>query len=434
MDFLFLVFLNAALFIRPAELIPEFQEAPLYNVLILICFALSFPAVIRQLTGRSLMANPISACVVGLLLAVFLSHLSHLNLTLARWAGFEFFKVVLYYFVIVAVVNSPARLCRFLPCLVGLFTLVAGLTLLHYFGIVTLPNMSVLTRVEVDATTGEISEVQQLQGLGIFADPNDLCLILVPAMMFCLYKLGDSRSRPQFPLWAGQLILFGTTLALTHSRGGFLALLAAILVLLFVRLGWKRTIPLAVVILPIMFVLFAGRQTNLEMGSGTAQSRIQLWSLSMAAFRQAPLFGIGDGLLADEIGQVSHNSFVQSYAEWGLFGGTLFLGMYYYGFMALARLGSARLLNPDPELLRLRPYLLAALGGYAAGMASLSRETIAPTYLMPALATVYLRLTSPDPAWPLARVDTRLIRHVVMISVVFLIGIYIYINIFVRWG
>ena len=144
MDFFSLVLLNAALFIRPAELIPEFQEAPLYNVLILTCLALSFPAVIGQLTGRSLRANPISACVVGLLLAVVFSHLSHLNLTLARWGGYDFLKIVLYYLVTVAVVNSPARLCRFLPCLVGLVTLVAGLTLLHYFGIVTLPNMRVL--------------------------------------------------------------------------------------------------------------------------------------------------------------------------------------------------------------------------------------------------------------------------------------------------
>ena len=125
-------------------------------------------------------------------------------------------------------------------------------------------------------------------------------------------------------------------------------MLAAILVLLFARLGWKRTIPLAVVIVPIMFVLFAGRQTNLEMG-GTAQSRIQYWALSMAVFRRSPFFGIGDGMIADEIGAVSHNSFVQSYAEWGLFGGTLFLAMYHYGFMVLTRLGRARLSESRPR-------------------------------------------------------------------------------------
>ena len=81
----------------------------------------------------------------------------------------------------------------------------------------------------------------------------------------------------------------------------------------------------------------------------------------------------------------------------------------------------------------MRPYLLAALGGYAAGMMTLSRESIAPTYLMPALATVYLRLTSPDPARPLARVDARLVRHFAMVSGMFLIVMYIYIHMFARW-
>src|SRR5262249_3880125 len=155
------------------------------------------------------------------------------------------------------------------------------------------------------------------------------------------------------------------TLALTHSRGGFLAMLACVLAIFSARFGWRKAIPMAAVILPLMVVLFAGRQTDITTSSGTGQQRIQLWAMSLAVFRRFPLFGLGAKMLPDEIGHESHNSYVSCYGELGFLGGTLFLGMYAFAFWGLRRLGPYQEQIRDAELRRMPPYLFGIAAGYA---------------------------------------------------------------------
>ena len=125
---------------------------------------------------------------------------------------------------------------------------------------------------------------------------------------------------------------------LTHSRGGFLGMLAALVVLLAARFG-RKALPLGLLVLPAVFVLFAGRQTSISLGSGTGQSRVQLWHEGMILFVGRPLFGIGSERYADYAGHVAHNSFIHGYTELGLVGGTLFLGAFYLAAWSLVRLG-----------------------------------------------------------------------------------------------
>ena len=114
--FLLLVLLNAVLFVRPSEIVPGLEVIPIYNILITSCLLASFPVVGRELTSGSLARTPISVCVVGLLPAVMLSHLSHANLTMTKDAGVEFGKVVLYYLLLVGLLDRIARLRRFMAC------------------------------------------------------------------------------------------------------------------------------------------------------------------------------------------------------------------------------------------------------------------------------------------------------------------------------
>src|SRR6202011_2141756 len=109
---LFLV-LNAVLFLRPTELIQDLEGAPIYEIVILACIAFSWKPLLEKLQGRSLMQQPVTLCVLGLWLAVTLSHLSHANLG-ATWAsGKEFGKLVIYYLLLVSLVNSPNRVRQF---------------------------------------------------------------------------------------------------------------------------------------------------------------------------------------------------------------------------------------------------------------------------------------------------------------------------------
>ena len=68
--------MHAVLFLRPAELVPQLEDVPIYNFLIIACLVTSFGQVRKRLTVEALLRRPIDACVVGLLIAVVLSHLS----------------------------------------------------------------------------------------------------------------------------------------------------------------------------------------------------------------------------------------------------------------------------------------------------------------------------------------------------------------------
>src|SRR5207245_1584415 len=115
---------------------------------------------------------------------------------------------------------------------------------------------------------------------------------------------------------------------LTRSRGGFLAMLAGLGVTVGMRYGRQRAALVAAVGLPLLLVLFAGRQTDLNTGSGTGQTRIQIWSDWLDKFKGDPLLGVGvdvrdvDSALAKDghkvvarMGHAAHNSFLQAFAD-----------------------------------------------------------------------------------------------------------------------
>jgi hypothetical protein len=428
------ILVNVSLFVRPAEIVPSLEGWPIYAVLATLALAAALPFVLEQLTLRSLLDRPITACVVGMLAAVVLSHLSSFFIWGARTSGAEFLKVLLYYLLLVGVIDRLDRLRRFLACLVVLAAVAAGLAVMQYHGLIDIPALAAVEQGRIDPETGEGSIVLRIVSTGIFNDPNDLCLLLVLGMAACVHGLEDRRWGFWRFFWIAPLGLFGYAMTLTQSRGGFLGLLAAVVVFIWIRFGWRKGLPIATLALPVMFFLFAGRQTELDVGEGTAQDRIQLWSEGLTLFRRAPVFGIGCGNFVEEIGQVAHNSFLHSFAELGFFGGTMFLGAFALAFRVLQRIGPSMTRASDADLLRLRPYLMAIVAGYAAGMMSLSRTYVVPTYLILGLAAAYIEIARGQAALNLPKVSTRLTARLVMLGGGFLIGTYAFVRLFVHWG
>ena len=74
----------------------------------LACLAVSVLAVCNQLKPDSLSKNPINACAVCLLGLVILSHISHFRLPEAIDSANELIKVLLYFFLIVGLLDSIA--------------------------------------------------------------------------------------------------------------------------------------------------------------------------------------------------------------------------------------------------------------------------------------------------------------------------------------
>jgi O-antigen ligase len=449
LSYLLFLLVTATLFIRPAEIFSDVYDFPIYECLILACLAVSLPGVLSQLSAKSLADNPITACVLGLLAAVVLSHLARLSILEAWTSGFMFFKLVVYYLLLVANVNSEARLRSFLRWLLVFIALAVVLALLSSYRVIELPGVDFIEQWVYDQATGEQVLNTRLRSTGIFNDPNDLAMIIVAGVCIALGFAADPACGALRPLLLPLVGLFGYAIYGTQSRGGLLALMAALLTLFHARWGWKRTVILAAVALPLLLVVFQGRMTSYDdaMGGGTGQARVQLWAYGIQAFRQHPFFGVGQGYYEDWAGQVAHNSFVHAFTELGFFGGALFLGAFAAALVMLYRLRdsalaesgdgaggrSSELLAESGKVQRLLPYVTAMLVGFAVSMYSLSRNYVVPTYMMLGLMTAYGHIAgSPTQSSPL-RFDSLFLKRLVVGSVCFLVVIYVFVRITVRW-
>jgi len=428
--FLFLL-VNAALFVRPGEVVPDLVGWNIYEFLILACLAVAFPAVLGQFTAKSLEERPVTVCVLGLFLAVILSELAQLDFTRLLDSGVFFLKIVVYYVLFVGVVNGPARLRTFLFWVLVFATTTISLAVLQYHGFLTLPNLDQTIDSGLDAATGRDVHFVRLAGSGIFHDPNEVGVLIAVAFLLGLYWLFDRRTGPARLLWVGPLVLFLYAMSLTQSRGGLLALLAGLAVFLIARFGWRTALLAGAVVVPVLLLLLAGRQTDLSTEQGTGQDRIQIWSDGLILMREAPLFGVGKDVFNEHIGHVAHNSYLQCFVELGAFGGMLFLGAFYLAAEQLLRLGNPRKHTlPDPEMRRLYPYVSGLVAAWTVGMMSLTLCYILPTYTVLALATVFVRTAPAEPPLPATRFDLRLLGRLLLAAGCGFAALYLFVRVF----
>ena len=437
MGFFLFILLNAVLFIRPAEIVPALMDLPIYEALIVLCLVASLPDLIRMLTRERWTKMPILVGVLGLWGSIVLSLVFTSRVSEARVEATLFLKVVLYYVLLITNVSAKERLNRFVASLAVFTFVMTSLSLLQYHEWVNIPALASYRERQddvIDPQTGEPTYLLRLVGAGIFNDPNDLCLILCLGAFFCAYLARERGGGLRRYAWLVPVPLFGYALSLTHSRGGFLAMLAGLLTMFANRYGVRKTAVMSALVLPVLFFVFAGRQTSISTSEGTGQHRIQLWSegLSMLSGK-ALAFGIGKGMVVEELGYVSHNSYVQSYVELGLVGGTIFLGMFAYSIRALTYVRSS-CPDLDADLRRFQPYLLAVVVSFAVGYMSLSRGYSLTTYLVFGLVTSFMRVSDPRPEPPWLKLGPALVAQLASVSLVFVAAIYLFIRLSLRWG
>lgn len=446
MGFFFFILVNATLFIRPVEIVPALaaaEEGPLriYYFLISAALLFSLPEIITTLTGRPLEEQPINLCVFGVFGTCVISHLANGNLEDALSSGSHFGKIVIYYLLLISVLDSPRRLGQFVFWLLVFCTVLATVVVLQYHEVISLPTLQVAIERAESQFPGEETAYSRLQGSGIFQDPNEMGVILACAAALACSEL--SRGGPGRLLWLGPLLLFLYDIYLTRSRGAFLALVSGLAVVSGLRLGWRPTLLLGLLGLPAAVVLIGGRQVELSATRGTGQLRIQTWSDWFLEFRGNVFFGNGMELMPDnseelraagvEFERVAHNSFLHAFANLGFVGGLCLLGAFFLALWTLWRLRPAQTLILDPELRRLQPCLLGMLAAYTVGMLTLSLAYVVPTYLMVGLPLAFARVAVSHPAVPPLRLDGSLMVRLVLISVVYLAVLYALVRLLLRW-
>lgn len=432
MAFWLFILLNAVLFIRPAEIVPAVRALPIYQIVILACIVTSFEKILKQFDLNRLKQNPISACVVGMLAAVAMSHASHLYFWGTRYHTTEFSKTIVYYLVLVAVITNVRRLEMFFVCLLGILTCMAALSLAHHYEVIYIPELDSLTQREFNSATGEVREYSRLQSTGIFSDPNDFGMILVVGVVLALHRFGRSGILGRVLLVA-LAALFTYAIFLTKSRGAALAFVAAGGTLVYARWGLRKAIYASALLIPVAGAIFMMRDDG-GVESGTGQARIQLWAEGMMLIRQSPLFGIGSHSYAEAVGQVAHNSFVHCYTELGLIGGTVFFGCFYCAFMLMWQHIRDSEVQADPATRARTATALAILSGFTVSMLTLSRPYVVPTYMALGVCAATARLNGLAVNLPLPSLNVRLTKQLVTASALFFAATYVYVRIAVRWS
>lgn len=397
----------ATLFMRPADLIPALADWPIYQWLIAGCLLVSARPTLAQLSQQGLIRQPVTACLLILVVSVGLSHLVHGQFWEARQSSLEVGKAFALYLLIAGLINTPARLLRFVQGLSLAITVVAALTLLDRYEMFTL---SALTSVQDSdaAADGSRLVLERLRGTGIFHDPNDFGMILVLGLILtssCFMKPNTGWTRH---VWLIPIYILMGSLALTHSRGALLSLACAIPSAVAYRRGWKFGLA-AMVGMPLLAIAFSARMSDVNaISEGTGQSRIQIWSDSLVLWREHPVFGLGAGMLVEELEVVSHNSFLHCYAELGMLGGTAFLASFIAAILGLWTIRNenwkedrtGKTAQELHELAHLRMFIFAAVAAYVAGIMTISRQFVPPTYLILGLSAATQTVSVYDgPRW-----------------------------------
>jgi len=229
---------------------------------------------------------------------------------------------------------------------------------------------------------------------GAKLDANDLGLIMALSIPMSYYLLIQNHGRMVW-VYRVHLILAGTTILLTASRGATLATVVALTIvpLTQARLGGRQKVALLLtVILLIAGILYFVPETSwerlatvpTEFEQGTFTGRTIIWKAGWEIFRAHPFFGIGANafrvIVSRELAEPirmgdadpappAHNTFLSVLVEQGVLGFAVFCGM--LGALAVSLKG----MPPFPQRL-----WIVSLAVWVVGVSSLTWEMRKPTW------------------------------------------------------
>ncbi len=357
-----LLFFVVWTFTRPPEVIPGFGGAlPLTRIFamaLVVATLFSF----KVFRPRRFVSNRLNWAVLGFLFVNYLSALPGLSVGQSVATTNEFLPTVVFYFLLVNLLDTPARLRQCLWFYVAGVAWVAVSGLYLYRG--TFGNG--LIRAQAESLT--------------FGNPNNLAEQLVLVLPFVFALLVTERI---LTARLALLAFLGVDFALlifTGSRGGMLELFA---VILLSALQSKRGVALASGVLVLFLALWSiappaykqryatlpGVLEDPQSADASAYGRLVGWYVAWEIFQDRPLLGVGAGNFPRAFERVysykgvhgwyePHNLPGQVLGELGLLGVITF-GAYVY---VLLRESSAALHQATdfPKSLALLPWVLRA--------------------------------------------------------------------------
>ena len=303
------------LFIRPQEFLPGLEKLHIVLVLaVMIILSHMFSYIIRREKIKAF-ASRQHYLMLALLLIVPISHLSNLDLN-AAWEGFNSFLTTFLLFIIIVDIVNDERKLRW-----TIITIVASTVALAINGIIQYHRGYDLL--------GNPLVMDRIRWVGAFENPNDLALIFNSLLPFVLVNLFEKLEKWKKTILLLVLASFVLAIFYTNSRGGYIALLAILLVFSFKRWGLAKGIAFGLLCLVVGFAISPSRMADLSPYGVSASGRISAWTDGLVYLKANPFFGVGYMHFAATQRMAAHSAFVQCYSELGLVGYFVWLALIY---------------------------------------------------------------------------------------------------------
>lgn len=357
---------------RIAELIPALAPLKAERIVGLLTFAFLVLRQVRRYGGLTFDGTRQTVHFYLLILAATLT----VPLAVYRggaWEGvIEFIKLLMFYLLVVHLVDTRAKLRGFVILHAVLVLYLAADSTLHYL------KGALMHAQGIDRALGSTS---------IASGPNELGATMATTVpLFLLFAVNRKAGPLRIFLFAC-LALCVFTLILTGSRSAFIGFVG---VLGYFAWQSRHRIVLSIVGVVLIAGLFAvmpeqykERYSSISQGlkesggEGTGNERLKLWKKGMNMFVDRPLTGVGVKCFAAanayfySTGRAqwieSHSLYVQVLAEMGLVGALAFFS-FMYSFLRLNRKTAKQLeADDDPDEWAFEHTLLQAMfAGYVA--------------------------------------------------------------------
>ena len=354
MGFFFTLIFIIFLYIRPQEFWTVLLNIPVMDILAGSSLACVFLE--GAFEKSKFDKTPLAKIVIILWIWFAFTNLIHGWIGGITYTLQKFSPPAILFYIIVMTVNNLSRLRILLWTLILVTVFLSVDAIIQFYTGVSLVGAQAFQR-----SAGEGEFVSQARGIGIFADPNDLALHVVPMLAFLLppfYK----RSIGKHIIFAVILLIpLVTGVVYTRSRGGIMAMAFVAWIYLRHRVG----ITFSIVGLVLLFGLLAAipRFGDTSASAGSAQSRLDHWAYGIQLFRASPIWGRGwDQFRADGYRHTAHNSFILVMAETGLVGAMMWVAMFYLAGKHIFRM--QRITRGPPWVEPMAKALEAALGGW----------------------------------------------------------------------
>ncbi|MGD0059941.1 MAG: O-antigen ligase family protein [Verrucomicrobiia bacterium] len=405
MGFLLVCLYVAVLLLRPQEWYDPIKGYELVNIIAIPTILIAFIQQSKSKAGGFFLRNRFSQAMLGLFASVMLSQLVRLRISGAIDAVREFGKIVILFYLVAILVNTPRRVRIMMWVIIGSSMILAYHTYLqvqtgHGFG-----NIEPYGSFD----SGDFRVI----GSGIFADPNDFAMLYLMAMpfAFCLLTAGGAI--------ASKLLLLGTlppmvyVLYYTQSRGGVIGFCA-----MFIAYFWTTAKNLMIRVFLLITLLsviafFGPERARGAYVEGSASGRIMAWGYGIQMLKEDPLFGFGYQRWPEFSGGiVAHNSLVNCFAELGLVGYICWFSLCLLIVKSVLRVARAKG-QVDLRTRRVANGLFAAQVGYLTAAFFLTRTYNPVLYFLLGMGvglTLWVESQLP-PNSPLLHISTRDVRQ-----------------------